>query len=168
MTTFESTNVSEGDVPASREQIWAVVTSPDCLAQLTPVIRRITADGDLWCWQLRTISALGAQVAPSFTEHMSFEDGKQLTFEHQPPAGKAERAGARGTYTLSDLPGGGTRLSVDLTLQVELPLPAVSRRTVERVMARMMARTGEKFAENLYAHLGVAGKPAPKRLRGSR
>jgi carbon monoxide dehydrogenase subunit G len=166
MATFESTNVSEADVPAPREKIWAVVTSPERLAQLTPVIARITADGDLWCWQLKSISALGARVAPSFTEHMSFEDGCRLTYEHRPPPGKAERAGARGTYTLADLPDGGTHLAVDLTLCVEMPLPAISRPAVERVMSTMMARTGEKFAENLYSHLGVVGSPSPRQRRG--
>ncbi len=165
MATFESTNVSEADVPAPREKIWAVVTSPELLARLTPLIKRITASGDLWCWQLKNISALGARVAPSFTEHMSFEDGHRLTYEHRPPSGNSERAGAKGTYTLADLPDGGTHLSVDLTLHVELPLPAVSRRAVEQVMATMMTRTGERFADNLYAYLGVAGGPALRRVR---
>jgi carbon monoxide dehydrogenase subunit G len=165
VTRFEATNVSEADVPAPREKIWAVVTSPERLAQLTPLIERITADGDLWSWELRTISALGAQIAPSFTEHMSFEEGHRLTYEHRPPSGKTERAGARGTYTLADLPDGGTHLGVNLTLHVELPLPGVARRAVEGVMSTMMARTGEKFAENLYAYLGVDGHPDPKQQR---
>ncbi len=166
VTRFESTNVSEADVPAPREKIWAVVTSPERLAQLTPVIEHIAANGDLWCWQLKNISALGARVAPSFTEYMSFEEGRRLAYEHRPQPGKTERAGAKGTYTLADLPDGGTHLSVDLTLHVEMPLPAVSRRAVERVMLTMMARTGEKFAENLYAYLGVAGRPDPRQGRG--
>ncbi len=167
MATFESTNVSEADVPAPREKIWEVVTSPDRLAQLTPLIERITANGDLWCWQLKSISTLGARVAPSFTEHMSFEEGRRLTYEHRPQPGKTERAGAKGTYTLADLPDGGTHLSVHLTLYVDLPLPAVSRRTVEQVMSRMMARTGERFAENLYTYLGLPGRPAPKQVRAT-
>jgi carbon monoxide dehydrogenase subunit G len=159
MPRFQATNVSEADVPAPREKIWAVLTSPDRLAELTPVIERITADGDLWCWQLRYISALGARVAPSFTEHMSFDDGRRLAYSHRPPPGKNERAGAKGTYTLADLPDGGTHLAVDLTLHIELPLPTVSRRAVEGVMATMMARTGQKFASNLYAYLGIPGSP---------
>ncbi len=162
MARFESTNVSEADVPASREQIWAVVTSPDRLAELTPLIESITADGDRWTWRLRTISALGARVAPTFTEQMSFDEGRRLTYAHRPPAGSHERAGASGTYTLADLPGGGTHLAVDLTLHVELPLPAISRPAVERVMSTMMARTGQRFAENLYADLGVKDGPAPR------
>ncbi len=158
--------MSEADVPAPREKIWAVVTSPERLAELTPLIERITADGDLWTWQLRSISALGARVSPYFTEQMSLDDGHRLTYEHRPPAGRSERAGATGTYTLADLPDGGTHLSVDLTLHVDLPLPAISRPAVERVMSTMMARTGQRFAENLYAYLGVAGTPTPEPDRG--
>lgn len=167
MARFESTNVSEADVPAPREKIWDVVTSPDRLAELTPVIDRISADGDRWCWQLKPIAALGARVVPSFTEEMTFDEGRRLTYEHRPPPGSRERAGAQGTYTLSDLPGGGTHLSVHLTLHIELPLPSVSRRAVEGVMATMMARAGQKFAENLYAYLGVDGPPAPGSRGGS-
>jgi hypothetical protein len=33
-------------------------------------------------------------------------------------------------------------------------------------MSTMMDRTGLKFAENLYAELGVSGRPAPKPARG--
>ena len=166
MARFEATNISEADVPAPRARIWDVVTSPDCLAELTPVIDRITADGDRWRWQLKTISALGARVAPSFTEQMTFDEGHQLTYEHRPPPGSNERAGARGTYTLADLPDGGTHLSVHLTLSIELPLPSISRRAVEGVMSTMMARTGQKFAENLYAHLGLPDQPATRQVKG--
>jgi carbon monoxide dehydrogenase subunit G len=162
MARFQASVVSEADVPAPREQIWAVVTSPERLAELTPVIERITADGELWRWQLTSISALGARVAPAFTERMVLDNGHRLTYEHHPRPGTNERAGAQGTYTLADLPDGGTHLSVDLTLHIELPLPAVSRRAVERVMSTMMTLAGQKFAENLYAYLGVQGAPSAR------
>jgi carbon monoxide dehydrogenase subunit G len=161
MARFESSVVSQADVPATRETIWGVVTSPEHLANLTPLIKRIQADGDLWQWQLNSISALGTRITPTFTEKMTFEEGHLLAYEHRPRPGSNERAGARGTYTLDDLPDGGTHLSVDLTLHVELPLPGISRRAVERVMFTMMTRTGQKFAENLYAYLGVDGTPTP-------
>ncbi len=168
MPRFESTSASQADVPAPRSRIWAVVASPDRLAQLTPLIQRITAAGDLWCWQLKSVSAMGMQVAPSFTEHMAFEDERRITFEHRPPAGRSERAGAKGVYTLADMPDGGTHLSVEITVHVELPLPAISRRAVERAMGSMMARTGEKFAENLFAYVGIAGGPAAARTAATK
>jgi carbon monoxide dehydrogenase subunit G len=168
MARFESRNVSEAAVAAPREDIWAIVTSPDALAELTPLIDRITADGDRWCWQLKRISALGVNVEPSFTEHMTFEDGRRMTFEHRPPPGKSEVAGASGVYTLADRPDGGTDLSVDITIHVELPWPSISRRAVQRVMAGLMARTGDKFAENLYARLGITPGDTTKLQRVDR
>lgn len=157
MSRFEAKNVSKADVPASREEIWALVSSPESLAELTPLVKRITADADRWCWQLTSISVFGVHIEPSFTEQMHFVEGRRITFEHRPPPGTSERAGATGVYTLEDSATGGTHLSVDITLHVELPLPALLRQTVERVMASMMARTGAKFARNLYARLGVNG-----------
>ena len=155
MARFESRNVSEADVAAPREQIWAAVSSPACLARLTPLINAIAADGDLWCWSLKSISALGMNVTLSFTELMSFEQGRQIRFEHRPADETVELGGAEGTYTLADRAEGGTHLSIDITLHVDLPLPAISRRAVERVMASTMARTGKMFAANLDAHLGI-------------
>jgi carbon monoxide dehydrogenase subunit G len=165
MARFESRNVSTASVAAPRADIWAIVTSPDALAELTPLIDRISADGDRWCWQLKRISALGVHVEPSFTELMTFDDGQRMTFEHQPPPGKSEVAGAHGVYELADRTDGGTDLSVDITIHVELPLPSISRRAVQRVMASMMARTGDKFAENLYARLGISPDSAAKLQR---
>ena len=165
MARFQSTNVSEADVPAPPERIWEVLSSPETLARLTPLIERISADGDRWIWQMRSIAALGVHVEPCFTEQMTFEDGRRIVFDHRPSAGRSERAGATGTYTLTGLPQGGTHLHVDITIHVELPLPAVSRRAVEKVMSSLMARTGEAFAVNLYAELGIAGAPAPVQTR---
>jgi carbon monoxide dehydrogenase subunit G len=167
MARFESTNISESDVPVTRDQIWEIITSPDRLARLTPIIDRISANGDIWCWQLKTVSALGAKVTPSFTERMTFDEGHRLDFEHTPPSGSHERAGATGTYTLDDLPdGSGTHLYVHLTLAVELPLPRAASRAVEPIMAASMARTGQRFAENLYRELGLPGKPNPTQRNG--
>jgi carbon monoxide dehydrogenase subunit G len=155
MTRFSRRHVAEADVPAARQEIWAVLSDPDLLAGMTPLIDRITTHGDVWCWQLGGISALGVRAAPSFTERMAFTPGERIDFRHDPPPGGDERAGADGVYTLADLGDAGTRLSIDITIWVDLPLPRVSRRAVERVMAESMARTGDRFAQNLYAHLGI-------------
>jgi len=155
MATFSARNRSSAHVPAPRQDIWKVVSDPDALAELTPLIRSIHADGDRWCWRLRGISALGVTVAPSFTEQMTFTEGEQIDFRHDPPAGSDERAGAKGTYLLRDGADGGTDLDIDLTVDVDLPLPRSARRLVERVMSSSMDRTGERFAHNLYDRLGL-------------
>lgn len=155
MATFRTRNVSRGDMPAPRHAVWEVLTDPDALTDLTPLLAGISVDGDRWCWHLAGIRALGVEVAPSFTERMAFAAPERIEFRHEPPPGSSERAGADGVY---DLGHGGpdlTRLSIDITIHVELPLPALSRRAVERVMASTMARTGDAFAERLARRLGV-------------
>ncbi len=156
VTRFEARNISNADVPASRSDIWAVLRSPDALAEMTPLLRNISVDGDHWCWQLSCFSALGVEIAPSFTERMTFDPEETIRFEHDPPAGANERAGATGVYTLDhNDDDGSTHLEIDITLHVELPLPRLSRRAVERIMSASMVRTGDVFAERLYQRLGV-------------
>ena len=155
MATFSARNVSEAVVPAAAGDIWRVLEDAGELAALTPLVRRIDVVGDTWVWHLRGISALGVSVAPSFTEQMAFDEERRITFEHRPPDGRHERAGAHGVYELSELSTGRTRLFIDITLCVELPLPRLSRRAVERVMATTMQRTGDRFGLNLYRRLDI-------------
>jgi carbon monoxide dehydrogenase subunit G len=155
VTRFESRNVSCADVPAPRRDLWDVLTDPQALTDLTPLLERISVDGDRWCWTLGGIRALGVEVAPSFTERMAFDEPSRITFEHAPPPGASERAGASGVYDLRELAPDETRLRIDIALHVELPLPALSRRAVERVMASTMDRTGDVFAQRLYRRLGL-------------
>lgn len=152
---FEARNISTAEVPAPVEDIWDVLRSPETLAQLTPLLDDISVSGDHWCWQLGGFSALGVEIAPSFTERMEFDTHETIRFTHSPPAGANERAGADGVYTLSALDPGRTKLEIDITLHVELPLPRASRRAVERIMSSTMVRTGNVFADRLYERLGV-------------
>jgi carbon monoxide dehydrogenase subunit G len=152
---FSTQNVSTGDVPVPRSAVWEVLTDPVALTHMTPLLDGISVDGDRWCWQLSGIRALGVEVAPSFTERMTFDEPSRIEFRHEPPPGSTERAGADGVYDLTELAPDLTRLCIDISLHVELPLPAMSRRAVERVMTASMARTGDVFAQRLYERLGV-------------
>ena len=155
MTTFSATNHSTEVVAADRAAIWDVLTDPELLVEMTPLLRRIDTDGDLWTWHLVGIEALGVSLAPSFTERMSFVEKERIDYEHAPPDGTEERAGADGWYVLSDHED-GTLLEIEITICVDLPLPRVSRSAVERIMRRTMESTGNRFGRNLFAHLGVA------------
>ena len=155
MTCFETRNISTGDVPAPREAIWEILRSPETLAELTPLLDEITVDGDLWCWKMAGISALGVEVAPSFTERMIFDPMDSIRFSHEPPPGVSQLAGADGLYTLEPLDDHTTRLCIDIRLHVHLPLPKLSRRAVERVMWSTMGRTGDVFGKRLYQRLGI-------------
>lgn len=155
MHRFEARNLSTAEVPAPRESIWNILRSPDALAELTPLLEGISVAGDLWCWRLGGFSALGVEVSPSFTERMEFVPNESIRFTHAPPGDAHERAGANGIYTLTALGPDRTRLEIDITLHVELPLPRASRRAVERIMSSTMIRTGNVFASRLYTRLGI-------------
>jgi carbon monoxide dehydrogenase subunit G len=154
---FSATTESEAVVAAPREAIWAVLTDPKVLPELTPLLERIETDGDYWRWHMKSISALGVSIAPAFTERMSFVDGERIDYRHDAPAGTVERTGADGWYVLRDV-ADGTELAISLTLSVDLPLPRSASRAVEKVMLSTMARTGDRFSANLLRHLGVSSK----------
>lgn len=154
MTRFEATNRSRAVVAADRAAIWEVLTDPALLAQMTPLVEHIDDLGEHWCWHLTGIHALGVSVAPSFRERMRFDEGRRLTFDHDPPEEHLERGGADGVYELDDV-ADGTQLRIDITIHVELPLPRTAGPAVRRVMERSMARTGQRFGRNLLDHLGV-------------
>lgn len=154
MTLFTATNESADVVAAARADIWAVLVDPVLLARLTPILRRIDTDGDLWRWQLARIAALGVSINPRFTERMRFDEGRRIEFVHEAPSGTAERTSADGWYELSDVDG-DTRLTMSLTLHAELPLPKAAGPAVRRIMTATMQHTGDRFATNLCRHLGV-------------
>lgn len=156
---FSATSVSEALVAAPREDIWAAITDPEVLPRLTPLLRHIEADGELWRWDLSRVNVLGIVVDPSFTELMSFAPNERIDYTHRPPAGVHEWAGAEGSYRLSDHPG-GTRLDISISLSVELPLARFAAPAVETVIRTSMAVTGSRFAANLDQHLGIrSGRP---------
>ena len=155
VATFSSRNISVAVVPAARHRIWEVLADAATLASLTPLVTAIDAHGDVWTWHLRGISALGVSVTPTFTERMTFVDLSEIRFSHEPPDAKNERAGANGIYTLEAVDDGHTKLSVDITLCVELPLPRLARSAVQSTMGAMMQRTGDRFATNLYSRLSI-------------
>jgi len=131
--------------------LWKALTDPDLLPRLTPYLHSIDVDGDLWRWNMVRIPVLGVSVAPSFTERMSFEEPRRIGFTHDPRSGP-EKAGVEGTYLLEQVDG-GTRLSIDLDICVDLPLPGMARGAVERAMRGVIASMGRRFATNLLRHL---------------
>ncbi|MEO6653338.1 MAG: SRPBCC family protein [Ilumatobacteraceae bacterium] len=155
MTAFRSRNHSVATVPVTAEAIWQVLTDSALLARLTPLVDRIVPHGERWAWTLAGISGLGLEVAPTFTERMTFVPVSRIDFQHEPPPGSHERAGVNGTYQITRVDESTTKLGIDLSLCVELPLPSFSRRAVETIMGSTMQRTGDAFAKNLYRHLGI-------------
>jgi carbon monoxide dehydrogenase subunit G len=155
VSRFSASTRAEAVVAAEREQIWAALIDPALVADMTPFVRSIEADGEHWLWSMSSLQVLGTGVAPAFTERMSFTDLERIEFRHDPPDGRRERAGAHGWYELSEAEG-GTRLVTSLEIALELPLPRVSSPAVTTAMKGVMATMGSGFSRNLLDHLGVA------------
>lgn len=132
-----------------------MLTDPQSLAELTPLIRSIEASGSKWLWKLNGVEALGMKVEAAFTERMDFIDKSRIVFTHDPPAGAKELAGVDGVYDVTPAGGEETGLRIDLTLSVELPVPRLAAPAVERVLTSTMRITGRQFASNLYRRLDL-------------
>jgi carbon monoxide dehydrogenase subunit G len=154
MTRFSATTQADAVVGASRQAIWDVLVDPDLVARMTPFVRRITADGEHWRWEMSGLEVLGVGVAPAFTERMVLRDLERIEFHHDPPAGTTERSGVEGWYELSEAEG-GTRLVTSLEITLDLPLPKVSSPAVTRAMRGVMGTMGDRFSANLLDHLGA-------------
>jgi carbon monoxide dehydrogenase subunit G len=159
VTTFTATKHAVAVVEADHEEIWAALTDPALMARLTRFVKRITADGDTWRWELTGLEVLGRSIAPAFSERMVFEEPDRIEFHHEPP-NRREPAGVNGWYALTPLEDGATRLETDMTICVELPLPRVSSRAVERVMRSVLDSMGDGFSTNLLKHLGATERAA--------
>jgi carbon monoxide dehydrogenase subunit G len=154
MTRFSAATRADAVVGAPRQAIWDVLVDPDLVARMTPFLKRITARGDHWRWEMSGLEVLGVGVAPAFTERMVFEELDRIEFHHDPPAGTSERSGVEGWYELSDVEG-GTRLVTSLEISLDLPLPKVSSPAVTRGMRGVMGTMGDRFSANLLDHLGA-------------
>jgi carbon monoxide dehydrogenase subunit G len=152
VTRFEATVESADTVPADAEQIWAVLTDPEALTRLTPMLERVEPKGETWVWHMVHVSGLGVGIVPVFTEKMDFQPPKHIGFTHAPPPGSRERVWVGGTYDLTPVEN-GTRLAIVITVGVDLPLPGAMRPAVTRFIRATMNRTGDRFAKNLLAEI---------------
>ena len=152
MAEFSVSTRSAAVVAADRADVWRALTDPELLPRLTPYLRRIDVDGDRWTWHLTRIPVLGAVVAPSFTELMTFDEPGSITFEHDPTR-TDEKAGVQGDYRLAEA-GSGTDLRIVLGITVDLPFPRVAGPAVRTAMRGVVAAMGSRFSSNLARHLG--------------
>ena len=153
MTRFSATKRSSAVVAHDRAAVWAVLVDPSQVARLTPMVRSIEADGDVWHWRLAPIELLGRSVGLSLTERMEFTPQERIRYTHVPGA---ERAGVDGTYTLADARAGGqdgTRLGIVVEVHVDLPFPSLARPAVQASMHAVLASMGAGFAHQLERHL---------------
>lgn len=152
MATFSATKTSEATVAHPRAHVWDVLTDPDTVARLTPMVRSITATGDRWRWQLVRIPVLGQSFELAFTERMGYDPMSRITFSHDPEG--RERAGTDGRYDLADADDeASTHLRIELRVTVDLPFPGLTRPAVQGTMHAVLAAMGSGFAHAIDKEL---------------
>ncbi len=140
------------DLPQSRQDVYDFL---DVMANHEPFTNHILKD-----WEY---SGPDRGVGSKARVHVS-AGGRTDTvdievIDAEPPARIVERnvgAGgkrvATGTYTLSDLPGGGTHVAFEYAWQ-QVPL---SERVMSPVVRGMLRRANERAMERLAAQIGTA------------
>lgn len=152
MTRFHARNRSTAELSSEPAQVWAILTDPELLVRFTPNLRAIDVDGDRWTWRLTRIPVLSTAIEPEFTEIMEFDEPRRIAFAHDQTR-TDERAGVDGEYLIEPL-APGTRVTIDLTIWVDIPLPRLARPAVELAMSTVVAGMGHRFARNVRRHLG--------------
>ena len=155
MTWFTQSITSTATVEATQDDVWAALTDPDLLAKLTPFLKHIDAHGDTWVWTMSSVSIMGTDLAPTFTEKMTFTEKSRIEFTHEAPQGQKEWAGVEGTYTLEDAGSGSTELGIELGVSVDLPFPKATGPAVRSALKGILSGMGRKFSANLLDHLGA-------------
>jgi carbon monoxide dehydrogenase subunit G len=150
MTVFSASKRSTAVVPHPRDAVWEVLSNAKLVAGLTPMVRSIEDHGSTWLWKLAPIEVLGKSIGLSFTERMEFTPKERIVYTHAPKGD--ERAGVGGIYQLTDS-GAGTRLAIELGVDVELPFPRLAKPAVHASMQAVIAGMGVGFARNLEKEL---------------
>lgn len=132
------------------DEVRARFDDPIRLAELAPLVEEIIDLGDVWRWQLITVSRLGMTATPRFTTRIERGE-KGMAFAPDPAL--AEPAQARGLLTVTE-EGGGARVTLDLEASVDLPLPGLMRSPVTSVVDAVLRAGGRRFASNLHLDLG--------------
>lgn len=153
MAVFSSTRRDVADVPHPVDAVWEILVDPAAVARMTPLVASIDVDEQgRWVWCLQRVPLPGHRFDLAMTEEMEFTPRRRIDFRHG-PLGDGSRAGAAGHYLLEPRDG-ATRLSIELTVTAQLPLPGLARGAVEPAMQRVLTQMGNRFAANMLDELG--------------
>ncbi len=153
VNSFTSSRHDTAEVRSSVDEVWALLVQPQVLVRHTPFLHAIDDLGDgRWVWRVGGIRYPGGVFTTSFTERMTFDEPRSITFRHE-AASRHEHAGAEGRYDLARLDQ-GTRLEIEVGVTARLPVPRAGRRVVVTAMDLVLAQMGKAFAAGLLRDLG--------------
>ncbi len=149
--------VRAGHVPASRVEVWDVLSDVSRFGTLMPNVVRYEQVEDGWCWELEGASPVGHRLRPSFTLRYVLDAPGRLSFtsverhEGDIPAAQGEVMLAEGD--------GGTEVVMKLEVHVDVPVPSLLLGPAKRFFHGELGRLAEGFIDNLRESLSDHRRP---------
>ncbi len=154
MATFSRTRRDTAVVQHPVKAVWDLLVDPAAVARMTPLVASIDVDDEgRWVWCLQRVPLPGRRLDLVMTEEMTFTPTSRIEFTH-PPLRQGLQAGATGHYALEPAGDDATRLSIELTITAQLPVPRAARRAVEPAMQQVLNQMGIRFAHHMEDELG--------------
>ena len=151
MSVFSASKRSTAVVPYPRDAVWAVLSDAKLVAKLTPMVRSIEDHGEHLAVEARPHRGAGQEHRAVLHRADGVHARRSGSSTPMRPKGD-ERAGVEGTYALTDS-GAGTRLAIELGVDVDLPFPRLAKPAVQASMQAVIAAMGVGFARNLERQL---------------
>lgn len=127
-------------------EVWQQVGTVPDLAASIPAVRRCEQVGDRWRWEFDRHGAMGFEVVPAFDVLATFEEPHLVTIR---PVGEVSED-ARGVGHVRLSPSvAGTRVAVEVHLEVDVPVPRLLARPLTAVMQHEVGRVIDDFLARL-------------------
>lgn len=139
-------------LPADRDRVWEELADVSRLDRLMPHVARYERHDHGWHWVLEGRRILGHRIQPRFTVAYELSPPERLTFAHVRGDG-SDTADSSGGFTLRAVDG-GTEVTVELAVRVDVDLPALLRGPVRQVLRDEIAAMADGFLGNLRSAVG--------------
>ncbi len=134
-------------LPASRQEVWDVLSDVSRFGTLMPNVVRYERVEDGWYWEMEGSSPVGHRLRPSFTLRYRLEAPQRLSFDSK-ERHEDDIPAARGEVALADAEG-ETEATMQLEVHVSVPVPSLLVGPAQRFFQAELGRLAEGFIANL-------------------
>lgn len=147
MTIVHAEVVRSGHLPASREEVWHVLSDVSRFGRLMPNVVRYEQVEDGWYWEMEGSSPVGHRLRPSFTLRYLLDAPRRLRFDSK-ERHEDDIPAAQGEVTLAE-GDDGTEATMRLEVHVAVPVPSLLVGPAQRFFHGELGRIAAGFIDNL-------------------
>lgn len=157
MTIVHAEAVRSGYLPASRDEVWHVLSDASRFGALMPNVVRYEQVEDGWYWEMEGSSPVGHRLRPSFTLRYQLGAPRRLSFDSK-ERHHDDVPAARGEVALAEVEG-GTEATMRLEVHVAAPVPSLLLGPAERFFHGELGRLATGFIDNLRVAVVADERP---------